>query len=200
MRPASPEQINEKMKTLLIILTIFIIGFSNSTSANLVSVASINDGSGLFTYKISAGADPYFFGGNTNFLKIVIPSKGVISTIDPPGWVSEINNDIVTWKCTNSALDYIDYTTIDFSLQSSMIFATNYSVSDMGFVQGEIYNTNHTLYSSGSTNELFSINTVGFEYFNISGPVVPEPIIFSLFVFLFLIRAYSKSFFCNHFA
>ncbi|RLD12575.1 MAG: hypothetical protein DRI44_00090 [Chlamydiae bacterium] len=170
------------MKTILILIAIFALGFSNISSANLVSVISTNNGSGLFTYKISAGIDPYFFGGNTNFLKIIIPSVAVVSTIDPPGWISTINiDDTITWECTNPVLNYVDYDLVDFSLQSSILIATNYPINKTGLVQGEIYNTNHSIYSSVPTNTMVSVNTVGFEYFEIEGPAIPEPYIIILF-------------------
>ena len=176
------------MKQLLIFLTIFIFGFSQVSSGGLVSITSTNDGSGLFTYKVSAGADPYFFGGNTNIFKVIIPSAGVISTFDPSDWVSTIDSDdVVTWSYTNSYIGYIDNTLIEFSLQSSFPLVTNYTGIDMGFVQGEIYNTNRTLYSPASPSPTISINIVGYEHFEFEGPAVPEPCFLIFYFFIFLI-------------
>lgn len=177
------------MKTLIIFLTMFVIVFSNISAGSLVSVISSNNGSGLFTYKISADDEPYFFGGNTNLLKIVIPSEAVISTIDPPGWLSEVGaNDTVTWKCTNSTLWYVDNTTREFSLQSSYSLVTNYTGIDMGFAQGEIYNTNYSLYSEGTTNGISSVNVVGYEQFEFEGPMIPEPCYLLFIIYYLLMR------------
>jgi len=166
----------------------FVLVFTNISVGSLVSVISSNNGSGLFTYKISANEEPYFFGGDTNLLKIVIPSEGVISTFDPPGWTSVIDiNDTVIWKCTNSALWYVDNSAHEFSLQSSFLLVTNYIGTDMGFVQGEIYNTNYSLYNSAPTNATASINTVGYERFEFEGPMIPEPCFYLLFIICYLL-------------
>jgi len=91
-------------KNIILIALVFITYHVDISVENLVSVVSSNNGNGLFTHTINAADEPYFFGGNTNLLKTVIPFVPVISTVDPPGWVSKASgNDTVVWPCTNSA-------------------------------------------------------------------------------------------------
>ncbi len=165
----------------------FVICCVNFLFGNLVSVISSNDGNGLFTYTVSSADEPYYFGGDTNLLKIIIPSAAVVSTSNPPGWYSTIDiHNTVTWRCTNSFLWYIDGASRKFSLLSSFPETCVYTGSFAGLVQGEIYNTNYSLYVSGATNAVVSQNVVGYEHFDFEGPAVPESGLLVWFIALFI--------------
>jgi len=180
--------LNKIMKKLFVIT--IVLFFSLPSAANLISIISSNDGMGEFTYSVSADSLQFYFGGNTNILKIVVPSAGVVETHNPDGWYSIVDAyNVVTWLCTNSSSWYIDESLLEFKINSIYPASTNYngppgSALPKGYVAGEVYNTNYSLYSSAATNELTSINVVGYEKFEFTGPLIPEPIIYSLLIFL----------------
>ena len=128
---------------------LIIIFFTLITEANLISVESSTDGYGMFTYLISSGVAPFYFGGNFDVLKVAIPSAGVLETHGPEGWYSEIDdNDTVTWLYTNSYIGFIDKSHLEFSIKSVYAQSTNYSDTtgtlwQKGYVAGDIYNTNY---------------------------------------------------------
>ena len=178
------------MKYFYLFLLSQTILFNCITFGKMITVVSSNEGSGIFTYKISAGSAPYFFGGSNNLLKIVIPSAHVSETFDPPGWTSTIDaGSKVTWSFTNSAIEYIDATEFEFSLKSFSLKQTNYTDLAKGFVRGEIFSNDYSPFSITSNPLLSSANIIGTESFKFIGPnpVIPEPSLFLIFNFLFLI-------------
>ena len=172
-----------------------IILFNCIGFGTMLNIVSTNEGNGKFTYKVSAGTEPYYFGGKTDLLKIVLPSENVIETYNPEGWSSTVDVDnTVTWICTNSAITFIDSNEFIFSLISDNIEQTNYNNSfgefySKGFVQGEVYSNDYSLYylKSGSGNKVASANIAGYETFAFIGPVVPEPFLFINCYLLFII-------------
>ena len=160
-----------------------IILFNCIGFGTMLNIVSTNEGNGKFTYKVSAGTAPYYFGGKTELLKVVVPSVNVDETYNPEGWTSTVDDDnTVTWICTNSAIAYIDTNEFVFSLKSFNMEQTNYNNSlgeiySKGFVQGEVYSNDYSLYylKSGSGSTVASANIAGYETFAFIGPVVPEP-------------------------
>jgi len=181
------------MKKLFIIFTTIFLFSSMLTRANLISVISSHDGTGMFTYSVSSSSSPFYFGGDSNMLKVVIPSAGVMETYSPDGWYSTVDaSNIVTWLCTNSSSRYIDESPLEFKIESIYKHSTNYSghagtLWQKGYVAGEVYDTNYFLYSSVTTNGVASINVVGYEKFEFTGPMIPEPALLIIYYLAFVI-------------
>jgi MYXO-CTERM domain-containing protein len=149
-------------------------------SGSMIAVDSSNDGGGLFSYVVTRGADPYLFGGMSSSLFIRVPSYGVVDTFDPPGWQS-ITTDphTVTWQYLGTWV--LDNETVTCQLQSVSSSGITYDQLDpaasypQGYVMGDVYDTNHQLYTSSGGGDVTSINIVGYERFSFTGPVIPEP-------------------------
>jgi hypothetical protein len=151
-------------------------------SGSMIAVNSSDDGGGLFSYVVTRGADPYLFGGMSSSLFIRVPSYGIVATYDPPGWRSVTTDaHTVTWQYQGTWV--LDSEVVTCALQSVSSSAIDYDDLDpsgtypQGYVMGDVYTTNHQLYSSAGGGDVTSINVVGYERFQFIGPVVPEPAI-----------------------
>ena len=151
-------------------------------NAAMLSVQSSTDSNGLYSYTVTRGLDSYLWGGGSNMLSIVIPTLGLVATYDPPGWVSASNlPDSVVWRYTGTDTWVVENGPVTFSLRSSYPEPALYDgtagsgMYQRGMVLGEVYTTNRALYQSVSSNDVTSVNVVGYERFALLGPAVPEP-------------------------
>jgi len=178
--PYIPETMSTRY--LLALLCGATLALSTSPAqAAMISVDSSHDGGGLFSYVVTRGADPYLFGGMSSSLFIRVPSYGIVDTFDPPGWQS-ITTDAhtVTWQYLGTWV--LDSEVVTCQLQSVSSSAMTYDELDpaatypQGYVMGDVYTTNHELYTSSGGGDVTSINVVGYERFPFTGPLIPEPL------------------------
>ncbi|NLF39466.1 hypothetical protein GX586_08475 [bacterium] len=148
----------------------------------MLSVHSATDSNGVFTYSITRGADDALWGGGSGALTIIIPSFGVLTTYDPPGWTSSMAApDVVAWNYASTGTWLVSTMAATLSLQSASAVPVEYdSIAPgaeygQGTLLGDVYTTNGAFYQSGSTSEVCSVNVAGYERFAFIGPALPEP-------------------------
>ncbi len=149
------------------------------TNAGLISLTNYHSGT-EYHYTFSSGDELYYFGGDTNVFAIHIPSKAVTNVECPDGWFWYEESDIVSLFSTNSSRFILNTGTWSFVIHSDDDQATLYGIGSPdfppGIVQGEVYNTNGTIFTPEVTvGDIGSTNVVGYELFSFIGPV-PEPI------------------------
>ncbi len=161
--------------------------------AQLASLNTTTNGHGLFVYTLSPAGDELVFGGDSN-LTFKLSSYAISAVSNPPGWESHIEGNLVTWFPTNE-ICLIDKP-LDFTIVSYINDVTTYEelsgtgIYSQATILGNVYETNGLFYQPemGSSNEVYSINMIGFERLTYFGPVVPEPVFFLTFLSLVLLR------------
>ena len=163
----------KKLKQLWILALLTFLSCKGVSSAQLISVASSNDGNGLFSYTFTLGDPTYAWGLSTNNGLLMMRFNGIQQAFNPSGWTSSIDaNEIVTWQCLNNSLVLLGSPAITFSIQSSSVQTALYNnltfpndPYPLGVMVGNAY-------------EISSHNGAGggYERFSYIGPaVVPEP-------------------------
>jgi hypothetical protein len=178
-----------KIKLQNLILYCILFAACNICRGALITVESYTDSNGFYRCTAKKGDEPFLLGGGTN-LCFQVQSFNVVSINDPPGWQStEGASGIISWNFTNENVITID-APIQFSFQSHNTDFVYYTEYPLGIIFGDIYNTNGTLYSPNSgpeANNFFtSVNIAGYEQFGYVGPVIPEPMLFWIFLLLVL--------------
>jgi len=176
------------MKNLTYIFLFLIAGVICSVDcfASMATVHSGTDSNGVYYYSITSGDESLTFGG-VGILAFRIPSKEIIEIFSTEGWTSAISDNVALWFCTNKNACITDQP-VNFSLRSAVNEWTTYNKeSEMypaGKVFGSVYYTNGILYTtdSGTEEMIVSENIVGYESFDFTGPIIPEPTLLFLLV------------------
>ncbi len=162
-----------KLKQFWILALVLFLSCKGVSSAQLISVASSNDGNGLFSYTFTLGDPTYAWGLNTNNGMLMMRFNGIQQAFNPLGWTSSIDaNEIVTWQCLDNSLILLGSPAITFSIQSSSVQTaayTNFTFPNDPYPLGVML---------GSAYEISTHNVAGggYERFSYVGPaVVPEP-------------------------
>ncbi len=167
----------------LVVAVTVLLAHAPAGSAALLSVASATDSNGLFTYTVQRGGEPYLWGGSEQLPSITLPALGVQSATTPPGWTAVTTGaTAITWSYAGTGTWCIDAPPIVFSLLSGYYEPVAYDslsstdVYQQGTVFGDVYTTNLTPYTGAASNEVTSVNVVGYERFAFVGPALPEPL------------------------
>ena len=153
-----------------------------SAGAGMTTVQSSTDSNGFYSYTLTCGDEPYWFGGDSNVLGISVLSRAIVAIFDPPGWSSSTDTQSrITWRRSDGTAWLCGTNAVTFSLTSSIKDPVLYdepidsTAYPRGTVVGEVYGTNGILFNAPSTNGTASANVVGYETFPFVGPAVPEP-------------------------
>ena len=148
---------------------------AGGTSAQIyLSVASSDNGSGLFSYTFTLNSPTNAWGMQLNNGALLMQFHGLQNAFSPAGWTASITNDFVTWNYTNAGTVFLGSPAITFSIQSSSTVPVLYN----DFPGGDNFNTRGVVFGT-----LFSLPSQqgiggGYEAFPYMGPAqVPEPAI-----------------------